>query len=51
MRNSIGITLALATLVAPLTSMAQERGPAKPPPPLLSGKGCQRARSSRYEFS
>ena len=34
MRNSIGITLALATLVAPLTSMAQERGPAKPPPPL-----------------
>lgn len=28
MRNSIGITLALATLIAPLTSMAQERGPA-----------------------
>ena len=26
MRNSIGITLALATLVAPLTSMPQERG-------------------------
>ena len=36
MRNSIGITLALAVLATPLTSMAQERGPAKPPPPLLS---------------
>jgi quercetin dioxygenase-like cupin family protein len=36
MRNSIVITLALAALVAPLTSKAQERGPAKPPPPLLS---------------
>lgn len=36
MRNSIGITLALVTLVAPLTSTAQERGPEKPPPPILS---------------
>ena len=36
MRNSIVITLALAALVAPLTSKAQARGPAKPPPPLLS---------------
>jgi quercetin dioxygenase-like cupin family protein len=35
MRNSIGITLALAVLVIPFTSMAQERGPTKPPPPLL----------------
>jgi quercetin dioxygenase-like cupin family protein len=35
MRKSIGITLALAALVVPLTSVAQERGPAKPPPPLL----------------
>ena len=35
MRNSIGITLALAALVVPLASMAQEKGPAKPPPPLL----------------
>ena len=35
MRNSIGITLALAALVVPLTSVAQERGPAKPPPPVL----------------
>jgi quercetin dioxygenase-like cupin family protein len=35
MRSSIGITLALAALVVPLTSGAQERGPAKPPPPLL----------------
>jgi quercetin dioxygenase-like cupin family protein len=35
MRSSIGITLALAALVVPLTSVAQERGPAKPPPPLL----------------
>ena len=36
MRNSIVFTLALAALVAPVTSKAQERGPAKPPPPLLS---------------
>jgi quercetin dioxygenase-like cupin family protein len=36
MRNSIVITLALAALVTALTSIAQERGPAKPPPPLLS---------------
>lgn len=35
MRNSIGITLALAALVLPLAPMAQEKGPAKPPPPLL----------------
>ena len=35
MGNSIGITLALAALVVPLTSVAQERGPTKPPPPLL----------------
>jgi quercetin dioxygenase-like cupin family protein len=35
MRNSIGITLALAALVVPLMSVAQERSPAKPPPPLL----------------
>ena len=35
MRNSIGITVALVALVAPLTSVAQERGPAKPPPPVL----------------
>ena len=35
MRSSIGITLALAALIVPLTSVAQERGPAKPPPPLL----------------
>jgi quercetin dioxygenase-like cupin family protein len=35
MRNSTGITLALAALVVPLASMAQEKGPAKPPPPLL----------------
>ena len=36
MRNSIGITFVLAALVAPLTSTAQQRGPEKPPPPLLS---------------
>ena len=36
MRNSIGITLALAALAAPLAAVAQEKGPAKPPPPLLS---------------
>jgi len=35
MRSSIGISLALMALVLPLTSMGQERGPAKPPPPLL----------------
>ena len=35
MLNSVGITLALAALVVPLTSVAQERGPAKPPPPVL----------------
>ena len=35
MPNSIGIALALAALVVPLASMAQEKGPAKPPPPLL----------------
>ena len=35
MRSSIGISLALMALVLPLTSMAQERSPAKPPPPLL----------------
>ena len=36
MRNSIVITFVLAALVAPLTSTAQQRGPEKPPPPLLS---------------
>lgn len=36
MRISIGMTLAVAALIAPLTSLAQQRGPAKPPPPLLS---------------
>ena len=36
MRNSIAITLAFAASVVPLTSAAQERGPAKPPPPLVS---------------
>ena len=35
MRNSIGVTLALAALVVPFASVAQEKGPAKPPPPLL----------------
>jgi len=35
MRNSLGVALALVAFVAPLTSVAQERGPAKPPPPLL----------------
>ena len=35
MRTSIGITLALAVLVIPFTSVAQDRGPEKPPPPLL----------------
>jgi quercetin dioxygenase-like cupin family protein len=35
MRNSIGVTLALAALVLPFASVAQEKGPAKPPPPLL----------------
>jgi len=35
MRSSIGISLALMALVFPMTSIAQERGPAKPPPPLL----------------
>jgi quercetin dioxygenase-like cupin family protein len=36
MRNSLGIALALVALVTPLTSVSQERGPAKPPPPVLS---------------
>ena len=36
MRKSIGITLALMALATPLTSIAPERGPAKPPPPRLS---------------
>lgn len=36
MRNSVGIALTLAALAAPLMPMAQERGPAKPPPPILS---------------
>lgn len=36
MRISIGMTLAVAALIAPLISLAQQRGPAKPPPPLLS---------------
>jgi quercetin dioxygenase-like cupin family protein len=36
MRNSLGIALALVALVAPLTSGSQERGPAKPPPLVLS---------------
>ena len=35
MRNSIGITFALAALAVPLAAVAQEKGPAKPPPPLL----------------
>lgn len=35
MRNAIGASLALVALVLPLTSTAQERSPAKPPPPLL----------------
>jgi quercetin dioxygenase-like cupin family protein len=35
MRNLIGVALALVAFVAPLTSVAQERGPAKPPPPLV----------------
>jgi quercetin dioxygenase-like cupin family protein len=35
MRNALGIALALVAFVASLTSGAQERGPAKPPPPLL----------------
>jgi quercetin dioxygenase-like cupin family protein len=36
MRGSTGIRLALMALVIPLTSVAQERGPARPPAPLLS---------------
>ena len=35
MRNSLSVALALVGFVAPLTSMAQQKGPAKPPPPLL----------------
>jgi hypothetical protein len=35
MHSSIGIGLALVALVFPMTSIAQERGPEKPPPPLL----------------
>ncbi len=35
MRNSIGITFALVALAVPLAGLAQEKGPAKPPPPLL----------------
>lgn len=37
MRSAIGISLALMAVVLPLTSMAlaQERSPAKPPPPVL----------------
>lgn len=35
MRSSIAIALALAACVVPIASMAQEKGPAKPPPPLL----------------
>jgi quercetin dioxygenase-like cupin family protein len=35
MRNSTGITLALVALAIPFTSVAQERGAAKPPPPVL----------------
>jgi quercetin dioxygenase-like cupin family protein len=35
MRRLIGISTALLVLVVPVTPMAQERGPAKPPAPLL----------------
>jgi quercetin dioxygenase-like cupin family protein len=35
MHSSIGIGFALVALVFPMTLIAQERGPAKPPPPLL----------------
>jgi len=35
MRNSMGVAALFVPLVAPLTSTAQERGPAKPPPPIL----------------
>ena len=35
MRSSMAIGLAFAALAFPLASVAQERGPAKPPPPLL----------------
>lgn len=35
MRNSLDVVLALVAFVAPLNSVAQEGGPAKPPPPIL----------------
>jgi quercetin dioxygenase-like cupin family protein len=35
MRSAIGIGLALMTVVFPSASMAQERSPANPPPPVL----------------
>jgi quercetin dioxygenase-like cupin family protein len=36
MRNSIGVSFALVALVVPLTSLAQEGSPARPPAPLLA---------------
>jgi quercetin dioxygenase-like cupin family protein len=36
MRSSIGVGFALMALVVPLTSLAQQQGPPKPPAPLLS---------------
>jgi quercetin dioxygenase-like cupin family protein len=35
MRSLIAISLALTAVVVPFASVAQEEGPAKPPPPLL----------------
>jgi len=35
MRKSFAVTVALAALLPPLTLVAQERGPATPPPPAL----------------
>jgi len=35
MRSLIAISLALTAVVVPFASVAQEKGPAKPPPPLL----------------
>ena len=35
MRNLIAVSFALTALVVPFASVAQEKGPAKPPPPLL----------------
>jgi len=35
MRSLIAISLALTAVVVPFASVAQEKGPGKPPPPLL----------------